>query len=222
MTALTRIAAVPELEERFVRRSLWVLGCGVMLLYVLWEAWDLYAPWRTQAFLHAAGFRGASYDAAQKSAQRSTSSAPLLIAAIAFAICGALVVATARRIRVTAARDVRRATAVMVVVMTLAVAGAAANQVRSAADTGHRLSRLAHVTQSSVDDIAGHAGVSVAVLVNVDYGPAGQRVHLAGPVLAVGGIGLPDTGTVYGVDTVTGKAFTASQDEMITYVDGPR
>ncbi|MEY9935633.1 hypothetical protein ABH926_010315 [Catenulispora sp. GP43] len=222
MTALTRIAAVPELEERFVRRSLWVLGCGVMLLYVLWEAWDLYAPWRTQAFLHAAGFRGVSYDAAQKSELRGTSLVPLLVAAVAFAVGSAVVVGTARRIRVTAARDVRRVTAAMVVVMTLAVAGSAANQVRTAADAGHRLSGLAHVTQSSVGDIAGRAGVSVAVLVNVDYGPAGQRVHLPGPVLVVGGIGLRGTGTVYGVDTVTGKTFAASHDEMITYIDGPR
>ena len=221
MTVLTRIAAVPELEERFVRRSLVVLGCGVMLLYALWEAWQLYAPWRTQAFLHAAGFRGVSYSAAQESARRSTSLAPLLVAAIAFAVGGAVVVATARRIRETAARDVRRVTAAMVVVMALAVAGPAANQVRAAADSGHRLGGLAHVTQSTVDDIAGHAGVSVAVLVNVDYGRAGQRVHLPGPVLVVGGIGFSDTRTVYGVDTVTGRAFTASPDEKITYIDGP-
>ncbi|ACU71646.1 hypothetical protein Caci_2732 [Catenulispora acidiphila DSM 44928] len=222
MTVPTRIAAVPELEERFVRRSLWVLGCWVMLLYVLWEAWELYAPWRTQAFLRAAGFRGVSFDAAQESTQRNASSAPLLVAVAVFAVCGAVTVATARNIRVTAARDVRRVTAAMIVVMTLAVAGPAVNQVRTAADMGHRLSTLPHVTQSSVDDVARHAGVSVTVLGNVDYNLAGQRVHLPGPVLVLGRAGSHTTGTVYGVDAVTGKAFTVSPDQKITYSDGPR
>ncbi|WP_194908995.1 hypothetical protein [Catenulispora rubra] len=219
MTVQTRAAAVPELLERFVRRSLWLLGGAAVLLYVLWSASDMFAPWRTMAFLRTAGFRAVSYDAARDATSRQASFTPLEVAAVEFFLSAAVVVAIARTSRGTE-RDMRRATVAMVAGMTLAVGGYAANQIRTAGDAGRRLDKLTRVTQSSVDGIAGSAGVQVNVLANMDFGLAGQRVHLSGPVLAVGGMRFSSSDTVFGYDTASGRAFS-SPSSAFAYSGGP-
>lgn len=209
MTIQTQIAALPELEQRFVRRALWLLGGTAAALVFLWSAWDVYAPWRTASFLRAAGLRGVSYDAVRDATDRHASFAPVVVAAAGFFLSAVVIIVLTRTSR-SAERDVRRATVAMAVAMTVAVGAYGANQIRAAAEAGHRLSQLARVTQSSVDSIAAPAGVRVSVLANVNYGPAGHRAHLPGPVLAVGGLGFSSSDTVYGYDAVGGRAFSSS------------
>ena len=222
MTVPTRIAALPELEERFVRRSLWVLGCWVMLLYVLWEAWELYAPWRTQAFLHAAGFRGVSFGAAQESTQRSASLAPLLVAV--------------DRVRRLWSRHGRHRPKDPRHRRTGCAAGDSGDD--RGHDPGRRRTRGEPGPHSSRHGPPAERPAACHTIISRRHRtPCRRQRRRAGkrglqpcgapcpPARTSAGARrrrLETTGTVYGVDTVTGKAFTASHDQKLTYIDGPR
>jgi hypothetical protein len=211
---------VPEIAFHPVRRGLWQIGTAVAVLYVLWLAWDNFAPWRALTFLHAAGFRGMSVGAASGAVRGGASRTPIFAAALGFAIFGGVLVWVVR-FSDDKRRAARRAVLDSIVAMLAGAAVVVVVQLHDASDAEHRLHDSLSFTQSSVDGLAGKAGVGVAVLADVGYGSGGGRVHLSGPVLVVVGNGWGSSNTVYGYDTVHGAPFTAPSSGF-QYTGGPR
>lgn len=216
----TPATLLPELALRPVRRGLWQIGTAVAVLYVLWLVWDNLAPWRALAFLHAAGFREVSAGAASGAIRGGASWTPLSAAALGFAIFGVVLVWVVR-FSDDKRRAARRAALESIVAMLVGAAVFVAVQLHEASDAGRRLHDGLRFTQSSVNGLAGKAGVAVAVLVDVAHDSGGGRVQLPGPVLVVGGSGFGSSTTVYGYDTAHGAPFTAPSAGF-QYTGGPR